>query len=265
MTRGSRFTGRFVLEKDGVSYLGGQRIDLLEAIDAHGSITQAAKAIGVSYRTAWDAVDAMNNQSDQPLVERATGGKNGGGTRLTEHGHRVIQLFRALEGEYRHALTTLAGDREDFDEFRRLLRKFSLTTSARNQFVGHIASFVIGPVYVEVHVRVDAQTELIAVVTQHSLQSMGLKEGMEVYVMFKAGAVVLTTDTVKAISFENRLCGQVRHLHPGAVYTEVSVRLPNEKIITAVVNNEMVTQMGLSPDTPVCAMFNATNLILALV
>ncbi len=254
-----------MLEKDGVSYLGGQRIDLLEAIDAHGSITQAAKVIGVSYRTAWDTVDAMNNQSDQPLVERATGGRNGGGTRLTEHGRRVIRLFRALEGEYRHALATLADDREDFDEFRRLLRKFSLTTSARNQFVGRIVRFVTGPIYVEVHVRVDDQTELIAVVTRHSMQSMALTEGMEVYVMFKAGSVVLTTDTIRAISFENRLCGYVRHLHPGAVYTEVSVRLPNEKIITSVVNNELVEQMGLLPDAPVCAMFNAANLILALV
>ncbi len=262
---GIRFKGRFLLEKDGVSFLGGQRIDLLEAIGTHGSISQAAKVVGVSYRGAWDTVDAMNNQSDTPLVERTTGGKHGGGTRLTEHGRRVIHLFRAIEGEYQRALGTLAGGLEDFDEFQRLLRKFSLTTSARNQFSGRITRLLAGPVHVEVHIRIDAENQIIAVVTQHSMQAMGLVEGMEVYALFKAGAVVLSTDTVLGISFENRFCGVIRHLHPGDLYTEVSVRMHNEKIITAVVNNDVAEQMGLMTDTPVCAMFNAASVILALV
>ncbi len=261
----SRFKGRFMLEKDGVSFLGGHRIDLLEAIGTHGSISQAAKSVGVSYRGAWDTVDAMNNQSDAPLVERVTGGKHGGGTRLTEQGRRVIRLFRAIECEYQRALGSLAGGVEDFDEFHHLLRKFSLTTSARNQFSGRITRLVAGPVYVDVRIRIDADNEIAAVVTQHSMQNMGLATGMEVYALFKAGAVVLSTDAAQNISFENRFCGVIRHLHRGAVYTEVSVRLQNEKIITAVVNNEVALRMGLQAETPVCSLFNASSVILALV
>jgi Bacterial regulatory helix-turn-helix protein, lysR family len=53
--------------------VGGNRIDLLEAIDRSGSISGAARAVGISYKTAWDAVDAMNNAAEIPLVLKATG------------------------------------------------------------------------------------------------------------------------------------------------------------------------------------------------
>lgn len=262
---GSRFKGRFMLEKDGVSWLGGHRIDLLEAIATHGSISQAAKVIGVSYRGAWDTIDSLNNQSDLPLVERVAGGKHGGGTCLTEHGRRVIRLFRTIENEYQRALGLLAGDIEDFDEFQRLLRKFSLTTSARNQFSGRIIQLIEGSVYVDVRIRMDAANEIAAMVTQQSVKSMGLVEGVEVYALFKAGAVVLSTDTVTSISFENRFFGTVDHVHQGAVFTEVVVRMANEKTVTSTIANHVAVQMGLQVGVPVCAMFNAANVILALV
>lgn len=66
-------SGRFWMHRQGCGYLGAGRIDLLERIDECGSITQAAKRMGMSYKTAWDAVEAMNNLADRPLVVRATG------------------------------------------------------------------------------------------------------------------------------------------------------------------------------------------------
>src|SRR5512144_269203 len=67
--------------RGGETFLGGDRIALLEAIDRQGSITRAARAVGVSYKTAWDAVDAMNNVAGSPLVSRSVGGRGGGGAR----------------------------------------------------------------------------------------------------------------------------------------------------------------------------------------
>jgi len=261
----SRYRGRFLLEKDGVSWLGGQRMDLLEAIAEHGSITEAAKAVGVSYRGAWDTIDAMNNQCELPLVERVVGGRHGGGTRLTEHGQRLVKLFRAIEGDYQRALSTLAGNLEDFAEFQRLLRKYSLTTSARNQFSGRISAISLGEVFADVRIRLDAGNELVAVVTLQSVDKMELKEGKEVYALFKAGAVVLTTAQDPVISFENRLCGKIGSVQKGLVYTEISVRLMGEKTIVSVVNNQVAEQMGLVPGLQVCALFNAANVILALI
>ena len=62
--------------------IGARRIALLEAIGAAGSITAAAKSVGLSYKGAWDAVNAINNLADRPLVQGSTGGAGGGGTQL---------------------------------------------------------------------------------------------------------------------------------------------------------------------------------------
>ena len=61
-------------------FLGADRIALLEKIDELGSITRAAKAVGISYKNAWDTVNLINNLADKPLFTRLTGGKGGGGT-----------------------------------------------------------------------------------------------------------------------------------------------------------------------------------------
>ena len=62
--------------RSGAQNWGGKnRIDLLAQIDATGSITAAARAVGMSYKGAWDAIDAMNNLAGEPLVLRAAGGK----------------------------------------------------------------------------------------------------------------------------------------------------------------------------------------------
>ena len=103
-----RLRGTLSVDTEFGSFLGDTRIRLLEAIDKHGSITQAAKAVPLSYKAAWDAIDAMNNLADQPLVLRSTGGRNGGGTQLTEHGRKTIALYRALEEAYQSALDRLS-------------------------------------------------------------------------------------------------------------------------------------------------------------
>ncbi len=82
----------------GAQTLGGaSRIGLLAAIGETGSITSAAKAVGMSYKGAWDAVDTMNNLAGEPLVVRSTGGKGGGGTTLTPRAVKLIDTFRAVE------------------------------------------------------------------------------------------------------------------------------------------------------------------------
>lgn len=72
-----------------VSFLGDERIRLLEAIDRLGSISQAAKTVPLSYEAARDAVDDMNNVAPEPLVRRSAAGRHGGGTELTAFDRRL--------------------------------------------------------------------------------------------------------------------------------------------------------------------------------
>lgn len=77
--------------------IGPGKADLLEAIGRSGSISAGAREMGMSYKRAWDLVDAMNKSFRQPLVSTATGGSHGGGAKVTEFGQEVLERYRQLE------------------------------------------------------------------------------------------------------------------------------------------------------------------------
>jgi len=90
--------------KGGKPYLGNGRITLLENIELTGSISRAAQNLDMSYKKAWELVKSMNYGSDKPLVDKVTGGKNGGGSVLTKQGKKVIKEFRRIERRSRKYL-----------------------------------------------------------------------------------------------------------------------------------------------------------------
>jgi len=77
--------------------VGPGKIDLLEAIARTGSITAAARSLGMSYRRAWLLVDTMNRCFRGPVVDAEAGGRRGGGTRLTTLGAEVVRRYRRIE------------------------------------------------------------------------------------------------------------------------------------------------------------------------
>lgn len=86
------------------TFLGYGRIVLLERIREYGSITKAAKSMKMSYRHAWELVDSINKQTPKPFIETATGGKGGGGTRLTEEAEEAIRLFWKFYADFQDFL-----------------------------------------------------------------------------------------------------------------------------------------------------------------
>jgi molybdate transport system regulatory protein len=263
-----KLLGRLAVDTEFGAFLGGTRIRLLEAIERYGSITQAAKAVPLSYKAAWDAVDAINNLAEQPVVERSTGGRHGGGTTLTPYGKRLVAMYRAVEQEYQAALDRLAGklretESGDMEDFQAVLRRMSMKTSARNQFVGPVTSLRGGVVSFEVRIRLDAEHELAAVITRESAENLGLSIGMEVHAFVKASTVILLTDPAVRTSARNHLWGTVSRIHEGPVTAEVTVALPSGRLVTAVVTHESVTKLALEVGTPCCAVLDASSIILA--
>ena len=94
--------------------VGPGKIDLLEAIAATGSISAAAKALGMSYRRAWLLVDTLNRCFQSPAVEAVTGGARGGGARVTAFGLRLVAEYRAMEDK---ASSAIAGDLRRFQRY----------------------------------------------------------------------------------------------------------------------------------------------------
>src|SRR5689334_159448 len=79
--------------------VGPGKVGLLEAIERSGSLSEAARQLGMSYRRAWLLLDELNRSFSEPLVSTAVGGANGGGAVLTPAGLRLIEVFRAVEQE----------------------------------------------------------------------------------------------------------------------------------------------------------------------
>ena len=92
------------LEKDGKLFMGWGRVTLLERIDQLGSISAAAKSMGLAYRNAWLWVEAMNRLASAPLVEKSTGGVRGGYARLTEEGQKIISDYKEKRSRVREIL-----------------------------------------------------------------------------------------------------------------------------------------------------------------
>ncbi|RIX42564.1 MAG: LysR family transcriptional regulator [Rhodocyclales bacterium GT-UBC] len=262
-----RLRGKLEVDSEVGTFLGDTRIRLLEAIDQHGSISQAAKAVPLSYKAAWDAIDAMNNLADQALVLRSTGGKNGGGTLLTDYGRKVVALYRALEAEYQLALDRLAasmneGQASDLKQFQQLLKRMSMKTSARNQFAGHIVALREGHVDFEVRIKLDDENEIVAVITGDSAEALGLRIGIEISALVKSSSVLLLNDAHVKTTARNQLWGEVTHIHDGPVNSEITLSMKSGKTICAVVTHDSVERLGLAIGAQACAVFKASSVIL---
>ncbi|MCK6392713.1 TOBE domain-containing protein [Zoogloea sp.] len=264
-----KLVGKLTVDTEFGTFLGDTRIRLLEAIDRYGSISQAAKAVPLSYKAAWDAVDAMNNLAEAPLVERSVGGKHGGGTSLTDYGRRVIAMYRAVEQEYQQAIDRLSsrlgeGGETNVRQFQTLLRRMSMRTSARNQFVGTVSGLREGEVSFEVRVRLDDANEVVAVITRASAENLELGIGSEVHAFVKAPSVLIITDPQTRTTARNHLWGEVTAIHEGPVSSEVTITLPSGRNITSVVTHDSIGILDLQVGSMACAVFQATSVILAV-
>ncbi len=239
-------------------------LELLERIDASGSISAAANAMGMSYKAAWQAVEAMNNLSEEALVERHPGGKHGGGTTLTPYGRRVVAAYRRLEKERERVLANLGRIMDDFDQYYRMIRRFDMQTSARNQFLGKVQSVKTGAVNAEVILDIGGGDSLAAIITNDSVEHLALQPGMEAYALVKAPWVILTTDDSLRTSARNRLCGTVVRCQEGAVNGEVIVELTGGKTVAAIITNDSIESLGLKIGVRACALIKASHIILAV-
>ena len=87
-------------------FMGIGRMELLHHIQQTGSINQAAKAMRMSYKRAWELVHSMNTLSDFPLVTTQTGGEKGGGATVTTEGEKYLAHYRALHERFQQFLTS---------------------------------------------------------------------------------------------------------------------------------------------------------------
>jgi molybdate transport system regulatory protein len=140
-----------------------------------------------------------------------------------------------------------------------------MKTSARNTLAGTISKITTGAVNSEIVLVTTAGSEIVAVITNGSVEAMGLKEGMKAWALVKASWIIVGKEMDRSkISTRNILCGVVEMIREGSVNDEVSIRLPGGELLTGVITDGSLHRLALHLGEPVCAAFKASSVIVAV-
>jgi molybdate transport system regulatory protein len=137
--------------------------------------------------------------------------------------------------------------------------------SARNVFEGSITALVDGTVNAEVEITTPGGDRIVAVVTEDSVQSLGLIVGKPAMAFIKAPwVIVVTDDSGVKLSARNQLAGTVQHIEKGAINSEIGIKLVGGTLVYAVITNEAVMELGLKPGAPATALIKASHVVIGV-
>ncbi len=244
--------------------VGVDRIALLSAVRDTGSISAAARVVGLSYKAARDAVQVMNNLFECPLVEAAPGGREGGGARVTAAGRLVVDTFAAAEAQWAALVSRLATGVTAANPAS-LLWSITMKTSARNALRGTVTHVTPGAVNAEVTLRIAEGVEMVAMITRGSVETLELAEGTPVIALVKSSFVILARgEEPLRTSARNCLAGTVTTREDGPVSSEITLDLAVGKTLTATLTRESADALELTPGVRALALIKASHVILAV-
>lgn len=251
------------LKRGAAPRIGLDRVALIEAVDELGSISAAARRLGLSYKGAWDIVQGLNNLFDQPLIEAAPGGKTGGAARVTERGRAVAAGFRRVQAEIDAALARLEAGVSG-EVARELFWSLGMRTSARNALRGEISRITDGAVNSEVVLRLAEGVEITAVLTRRSVEELDLEVGAPAIALIKSSFVLLAKGEGLRTSARNQIPGEVVRREDGAVNSEVALDIGGGKTITATITVESAQALELAVGDRATALIKSSHVILAV-
>lgn len=256
-------SGKIWIDKNNKHFLGSGRIKLLENIERFGSISKAAKEMNISYKTAWDYINEMNNLSDEPLIITSIGGKLGGGAKLTDKGKELVIFFRNMEKhlyEFLEKNNNIANN-----NFINFVKRLGLQTSARNQFIGKVISIKRGMINCEIEICLKGDNILKATITKESLKNLKIKEDDEIISIIKASSIMIMKKNDNfLISSDNIIPGIINKIFEDSINAEISILTRCGNTITSIISKKSLQEMNLKKNDEVYALFNASSVILGV-
>ena len=219
-----------------------RRIDILRRIGQAGSISEAARGAGVSYKAAWQAIDTLSNLAGLPLVERLVGGAGGGGARLTPAGLSLLDAARKMNRarvDVLDEIATAAGAGGALPHLAALV----LRTSMRNQLPCTVDKIKVKAGAMRVEAVLKDGTRLRSRITRESAQLLSLKPGLDVLALCKATAVSMVAHVV-ATDGQNLLSGRVSRASRSRFGGEVALTLASGLQIVGFAPPGVVLKLG---------------------
>ncbi len=246
-----------VLLANQMAQLADKRLDILRRIHDVGSISEAARNAGVSYKAAWQAIETLSNLAGGPLVEKVVGGAKGGGTRLTAKGLEVLELANELT---RARVEVLARYQLKGTPSLSSIALSSLSTSMRNMMPVTIRKIKIGSALVRLTLRLSDGQELRSSITKESAQILDIHEGMTVLALCKATAVEIMSPDLASEAIENCIRGVVTRSVREGKGGECTIQLPSSQTIIGFAH----PNHGLHIGSTAIACIPAESIVIAL-
>jgi molybdate transport system regulatory protein len=259
-----KIDAHLALRSQGKFLIGRDRIKILEAVAEHRSITKAAKAVGFSYKAAWDAVNSINNLLPRPAFVTKAGGRSGGGAEVTEEGRRLIATFHRLEERLSQISSTIAEEGlDETDEF--FLWSVGIKISARNVFQTEVVEVDKGQVDVALTLRVSSEHLIHSIITNEAATDLSLRAGRRALALIKSSLVDIAPATAPGSrDVRNRFAGTITRRVDAPRNSEFLLDIGDGKTMTVVTPQEKAAKLGLSEGDPAIASFDAQNVILAV-
>lgn len=204
---------------------GDKRMEILRLIGHTGSISQAARQAGVSYKAAWQAIHTLTNLAGVALVDRAVGGAGGGGAQLTSAGTQLLDAAQQMDVARRAVMARFTGGAAQ------ALPGAGLRTSMRNHLpcqVSQLQAPASGDPMVRVVLCLPDGGEIASSITRESAELLGLRPGLSLLALCKATALTICAGPVPKRAHVNQLSGRVARLSRGRLRDEVTMTLPGD-------------------------------------
>jgi molybdate transport system regulatory protein len=237
------------------------KIDLLEEIDRCGSILKASKALKITYKTAWNWVDTINNLSNEVVIENS-GVNKSSGSRLSPYGRDILKKFKIIKDEHREFIENLSSKIDYDTDILKIYERLMMKVSARNQLLGSVINIKTGKVNSEVVISVGAN-QITSVVTNESVTELGIKIGSEVYAIIKASSVLVSKEDLK-ISARNRLKGIVSAVIEGEVNVEIKIALSEKLTISSIITKDSLNDLNIKAGDSLFAIIKSSSVILGV-
>ncbi len=254
-------SSKLTLEMLGKPFLLEKRIELLHAIQKYGSISKAAKAVPMSYKSAWEAVDMMNSLSPEPIVARETGGRDGGGTTITAYGLQLLKNYAVLKEEHTRFLTRLSELTDIQSGAFKTIGRLAMQISARNQIQAEVVSVESQNVNAKIVLKLKSGQEFVSVITKEAVEDLHIEENQTVIAIFKSSTVLLS-NLKDEKSEENGVEGIVSKIEKDAQNAKVQVDIGNHDTIVSVMPVDSLEKMELNEGSSVKAVIKANDIMI---
>ncbi len=247
--------GNIWINKKNQSFIGHGRIELLQNIQIHGSISKAAKQMKMSYKAAWDSVDIMNKLANKPLVTKVTGGKGGGGTVITSHAKELIKAFYELETLQKNYLKTLENS---FNE------QISTDLSSKPTFSrlsGKILELKNINENYEIKIQLKNGQILTSIENKKFIYTKNLKIEDDINFLIESDNIILTKEK-NTNSARNKLFGKILSISDDKINANVTIDCGENNIIHSKVTSSSCKTLNLKKEDEVYASFKAYNIII---